>query len=73
MRWPFHLLIASCLAAPAAFAGEDDSGKPGYRRNFGDLELGLTLDAGLGLFGVTNAQNGLGSLSSHRVRQGGRR
>jgi hypothetical protein len=67
------LLTALCLAAPAAFAGEGEREKPGQRLNFGDLELGLTLDAGLGLFGVTNAQNGLGSLSSHGVRQGGRR
>lgn len=73
MRHPLCLLAALCLAAPAAFAGEDEHEKPGQRLNFGDLELGLTLDAGLGLFGVTNAQNGLGSLSSHGVRQGGRR
>ncbi|QDO97857.1 hypothetical protein FNB15_11525 [Ferrovibrio terrae] len=73
MRRPLRLLTALCLATPAAFAGEDEREKPGQRLNFGDLELGLTLDAGLGLFGVTNAQNGLGSLSSHGVRQGGRR
>lgn len=68
-----RLLTALCLAAPAALAGEDEREKPGQRLNFGNLELGLTLDAGLGLFGVTNAQNGLGSLSSNGVRQGGRR
>lgn len=72
MRRPFHLLIALCLVSPAALAAEDEREKPGQRVNFGALELGLTLDAGLGLFGVTNAQNGLGSLSSHGVRQGGR-
>lgn len=73
MRRLLYLLTALWLAAPAAFAGDDEREKPGQRLNFGDLELGLTLDAGLGLFGVTNAQNGLGSLSSHGVRQGGRR
>ncbi|PJI39015.1 alginate export family protein [Ferrovibrio sp.] len=73
MRRPLCLLVAVWLAAPAAFAGNDEPEKPGQRQTFGDLELGLTLDAGLGLFGVTNAQNGLGSLSSHGVRQGGRR
>lgn len=73
MRRPLCLLTALWLVAPAAFAGDDEREKPGQRLNFGDLELGLTLDAGLGLFGVTNAQNGLGSLSSNGVRQGGRR
>jgi len=73
MRRLLCLLVAVWLAAPAAFAGDDEREKPGMRQTFGDLELGLTLDAGLGLFGVTNAQNGLGSLSSHGVRQGGRR
>lgn len=73
MRRPLRVLTALCLVAPAAFAGEDEREKPGQRLNFGDLELGLTLDAGLGLFGVTNAQSGLGSFSSHGVRQGGRR
>lgn len=68
-----HLLFALCLVAPAALGSEDEREKPGQRLNFGDIELGLTLDAGLGLFGVSNAQNGLGSLSSHGVRQGGRR
>lgn len=65
-------LVALCLVAPAV-AAEDESGESGRRFSFGDLQLGLTLDAGLGLFDVANAQNGLGSLSSHGVRQGGRR
>lgn len=72
MRHRFGLLAVLCLAAPAALAAEDEGEKPGQRFNVGDLELGLTLDAGLGLFSVTNAQNGLGSLSSHGVRQAGR-
>ena len=67
-----RVIAALCLAAPAAVAGDEEREKPGQRLNFGALELGLTLDAGLGLFGVTNAQNGLGSLSSHGMRQGGR-
>ncbi|MBS4047088.1 MAG: hypothetical protein KG075_12150 [Alphaproteobacteria bacterium] len=70
MRRLLKLLAAFCLAAPAAFAADDEHEKPGQRLNFGNLELGLTLDAGLGLFSVTNAQNGLGSLSSNGVRQG---
>jgi hypothetical protein len=73
MRRLSCLLFGLCLVAPAALGSEDEREKPGQRLNFGALELGLTLDAGLGLFGVTNAQNGLGSLSSHGVRQGGRR
>jgi hypothetical protein len=67
-----RVIVALCLAAPAAVAGDEGHEKHGQRLNFGALELGLTLDAGLGLFGVTNAQNGLGSLSSHGMRQGGR-
>jgi len=61
-----------CLACGSAAAEDDEHARAGQRFGFGDLEIGLTLDAGLGLFGVTNAQNGLGSLSSHNVRKGGR-
>lgn len=68
-----RILLACCLAAPAALAADDDHAKPGQRFAVGDLEIGLTLEAGLGLFSVANAQNGLGSLSSHGQRQGGRR
>ncbi|MEK9969999.1 MAG: alginate export family protein [Ferrovibrio sp.] len=60
------------LASGTAQAADDEHAKAGQRFGFGDLEIGLTLDAGLGLFDVTNAQNGLGSLSSHNVRKGGR-
>lgn len=73
MRHSLALLISLCFVAPAAVAGEEEREKAGQRLTVGNLELGLTLEAGLGLFGVANAQNGLGSLSSHGVRQGGRR
>jgi hypothetical protein len=63
----------ACLACGTAAAADDDHAKTGQRFAYGDLEIALTLDAGLGLFGVTNAQNGLGSLSSHGLRKGGRR
>jgi hypothetical protein len=60
------------LAAPMALAADDEHDRPGQRFSFGDLEIGLTLDAGFGLFDVANAANGLGSLSSHGRRKGGR-
>ena len=66
------LAVLLCSGTGMATAAEDGHEKPGQRFGFGDLEIGLTLDAGLGLFSVTNAQNGLGSLSSHGQRKGGR-
>lgn len=66
-------MMVVLFAAAPAFAAEDEHDKAGQRLSFGDAEIALTLDAGLGLFDVANAQNGLGSLSSHGRRQGGRR
>ncbi|WP_341915440.1 alginate export family protein [Ferrovibrio terrae] len=66
------LFAALICAINPVVAAEDEHEKAGQRFGFGDLEIGLTLDAGLGLFGVSNAQNGLGSLSSHGRRKGGR-
>lgn len=66
-------MMAALLATGPAIAADDDHEKPGQRFGFGDAEVTLTLDAGLGLFNVANAQNGLGSLSSHGKREGGRR
>jgi hypothetical protein len=65
-----------CLAMPAmtasGWAAEDEHEKSGLSFGFGNAELTLTLDAGFGLFGVANAQNGLGSLSGSGARSGGR-
>lgn len=57
------LLAATVLAAGPAFAAEDEHERSGYTHSFGELDLTLTLDAGLGLFSVQNAQSGAGSLS----------
>lgn len=66
-------LVAALLCmAGAATAAEDEHDKPGQRFTLGALDFTLTLDAGLGLFDVANAQNGLGSLSSTGRRKGGR-
>lgn len=56
------LFAAAAVAAPA-LAAEDEHERSGYTHSFGDLDVTLTLDAGLGLFSVQNAQNGAGSLS----------
>ncbi len=55
------LIAVIALALPAA--AEDEHERSGITHAFGDLDVTLTLDAGLGLFSVQEAQNGAGSLS----------
>ena len=57
------LLALAAAACPAA--AEDEHGRSGITRSVGALDVTLTLDAGLGLFSVQNAQNGAGSLSQN--------
>lgn len=59
------------FALPAAAADDDHAG-PGMTWSAGDVDLTLTLDAGLGFFSVANARHGLGSTARNGARAGGR-
>lgn len=66
-------LLAACGMALPALADDDGHEARGLTRSLGDLDLTLTLDAGFGLFSVTNAIHGLGSQSrGSNAREGGR-
>lgn len=61
------------LTALPALAADDEHEKKGYTYAAGDLDLTLTLDAGFGLFSVSNAIHGLGSQArGSSERAGGR-
>ncbi|MFN4278583.1 MAG: alginate export family protein [Ferrovibrio sp.] len=66
-------LLAACGMGLPALADDDGHEARGLTRSFGDLDLTLTLDAGFGLFSVTNAIHGLGSQArGSNTREGGR-
>ena len=66
-------LLAACGMALPALADDDGHEARGVTHSLGDLDLTLTLDAGFGLFSVSNAIHGLGSQArGSSERAGGR-
>lgn len=63
-------LVAASFPAQAQDGHDDAPG--GLTYSVGSLDINLTLDAGLGVFAVGNAQNGAGSSSQNSLRQGRR-
>lgn len=72
----YYLLLPALLAflsgISPALAAEDEHERSGLTHSLGDLDITLTLDAGLGLFAVQNAQNGAGSISRNGRTHGSR-